>query len=47
MTTLYIKNLRYNEVAVCRALFEAAEKTEEGIKTKRYGMQMTANMPGL
>ncbi|HAT1775279.1 TPA: lpg0172 family Dot/Icm T4SS effector [Legionella pneumophila] len=47
MTTLYIKNLRYNEVAVCRALFEAAEKTEEGIKTKRYGMQMTADMPGL
>ncbi|HAU1152476.1 TPA: hypothetical protein JBI12_11095 [Legionella pneumophila] len=47
MTTLYIKNLRYNEVAVCRALFDAAEKTEEGIKTKRYGIQMTADMPGL
>ncbi|KTC83525.1 hypothetical protein [Legionella cincinnatiensis] len=47
MPIIYIKNLVHNEVEVCRALFDAAAKTEEGMKAKKYGIQMTADMPGL
>ncbi|WP_115704617.1 hypothetical protein [Legionella sainthelensi] len=47
MPIIYIHNLKHKETAACRVLFNAAAQTEEGIKTKKFGIQMTADMPGL
>lgn len=47
MSKIYIKNLYHNKAAICRALFDAAEKTEKGKSEKKLGIQTTANVSGL
>lgn len=47
MKIIYLHDLRFKKVAVCRALFEAAAKTEKGIEAKKYGIQITENLAGL
>jgi hypothetical protein len=44
---IYIKNLTHSQVAVCRALFDAAAKTQKGIAEKKYAKQMSLEYNGL
>lgn len=46
MPIIYIQNLLH-PVAVCRALFDAAAKTEQGIAEKKMGMQSLSSIPGV
>lgn len=47
MPIIFIKSLSLNKVAVCRALFDAVAKTEEGKAEKKLGMQSFSSIPGV
>lgn len=46
MPFIYIKKFD-DRIAICRALFDAAAKTEEGLTAKKIGKQMGADIDGL